>query len=138
MREFRVVFDAAEGRADVVHDLSTPEGLAALAADGIVLKEGCKYAFRLSFVVQHDIIAGIKFVNTVRKAIFSDPEDIMIGSFAPSSAPHTFSFPKHGFREAPAGMLFRGKYSARNEFRDSEGRVHLAFEYCVDIRKTVV
>lgn len=136
VKEFRVVFDAAEGREDIVHDLSTPEGLQKLKTEGISLKEGCKYKFRLSFIVQHDIVAGIKFVNTVKKAIFSDVEDIMIGSFAPSSVPHSFEFPKLNYREAPSGMLFRGKYNAKNEFKDSHGACHLDFEYTVDIKKT--
>ena len=79
-----------------------------LQTEGIILKEGCKYKFRLSFIVQHEIIAGIKFVNKVKKAIFSDTEEIMIGSYAPSSKPQVFDFPKFDFREAPNGMLFRG------------------------------
>jgi Rho GDP-dissociation inhibitor len=108
VKEFRVVFEPSENRPDIVHDLSTPEGLANLVTNGIALKEGCKYKFKLSFVVQHEIIAGIKFLNTVRKAIFSNTEDIMIGSFAPSSNAHSFEFPKFNYLEAPSGMLFRG------------------------------
>lgn len=107
--EFRVLFDPSENREDIVHDLSTPAGLEKLKSEGISLKEGCKYKFRVSFVVQHELIAGVKFVNKVKKAVFSDVEDIMIGSFAPSSVPQTFEFPKFNYREAPSGMLFRGK-----------------------------
>ena len=106
--EFRVLFDPSENKEDIVHDLSTSEGLEKLKTGGISLKEGCKYKFRVSFVVQHELIAGVKFVNKVKKAVFSDVEDIMIGSFAPSSVPQAFEFPKFNYREAPSGMLFRG------------------------------
>jgi Rho GDP-dissociation inhibitor len=136
VNEFRVVFDPSENRPDTVFTLDTPEGLANLQTNGISLKEGCKYKFRLSFRVQHEIISGIKFVSKIKKAVFSDKEDIMIGSFAPSSQPHQFDFPKFGYREAPSGMLFRGKYEAKNQFLDSEKVNHLEFGYTVDIKKT--
>lgn len=119
-----------------VYDLSTEAGVAKLKNEGIALKEGCKYKFRISFRVQHEIVAGIKFVNKVRKAVFSDSDSLMIGSFLPASTAHVFEFPRYGYNEAPSGMLYRGKYSAKNSFIDSDGVKHLELEYPVDIRKS--
>lgn len=86
--------------------------------------------------MQHDIVCGLKFVDTVRKAIFSNTNELMIGSYPPASTPHVFEFPRYGFNEAPKGMMFRGKYSAKNQFIDSDGAVHLEYEYDLHIGKT--
>jgi len=124
--EFRVIFDPSEGRpgnascallshmcitlhdeifnfSDIVHCLDGPERIAALKKSGISMKEGCKYKFRISFRVQHDILPGIKFVNTVKKMVFSDKEEVVIGSYAPASVPHVFEFPRYDYNEAPKG-----------------------------------
>ena len=55
MTEFRIILDPSEGRQDIVYNLDTPEGLDKLAKNGVVLKEGCKYKFKISFRVQHEI-----------------------------------------------------------------------------------
>ena len=93
------------------------------------MKEGCHFKFRLSFRVQHEIVAGIKFVNRVRKAVFSQSEELVIGSYPPASTPHVFEFPRSGFNEAPSGMMARGTYHARDQFVDSDGVCHLEYEY---------
>lgn len=72
IEEFRIVFAPEEGVPDVVHQLSTAEGLDALAKDGITMKEGCKFKFRISFRVQHEIVAGIRFVNKMTRMMISD------------------------------------------------------------------
>lgn len=50
--EFAVVFDPAESQADIVHHLDTPEGCDRLRLEGIKMKEGAKFKFRISFRVQ--------------------------------------------------------------------------------------
>ena len=79
MTEFRIILEPSEGRQDIVYNLDTPEGLDKLAKNGVVLKEGCKYKFKISFKVQHEIVSGIKFVNSVKKMVFSDKEELVIG-----------------------------------------------------------
>lgn len=65
------------------------EGLKKLASEGITMIEGSKFKFQISFRVQHEIIAGIKFVNSVNTRLLgSDKEELMIGSYPPSSIPH--------------------------------------------------
>ena len=85
--------------------------------------------------MQHDIVAGLKFTTRLKKAVFSDEDSVMIGSYPPASTPHVFEFPRHNYSEAPKGMLFRGKYAARNQFIDSDKVNHLEYEYFVTITK---
>jgi Rho GDP-dissociation inhibitor len=89
----------------------------------------------LKFRVQHEIVAGITFVNKVKKGIFSSTDEIVIGSFAPQSQPHEFHFPRHGWNTAPKGMMYRGRYNATDRFIDSDGVVHLEYNYHIEISK---
>lgn len=131
--EFRVVFE--ENVPDIVYQLDTEQGLAQLQQTGLLIKEGSNYKFCLKFRVQHEIVAGITFVNKVKKGIFSSADEIVIGSFAPQSQPHEFQFPRHGWNTAPKGMMYRGRYSATDRFIDSDGVVHLEYNYSIEITK---
>jgi Rho GDP-dissociation inhibitor len=62
-------------------------------------------------------------------------DSTMIGSFAPKKDPYTMSFPKHGWEEAPKGMLARGTYKAKCQFVDDDKNSHLEFEYTFSIKK---
>jgi Rho GDP-dissociation inhibitor len=135
VEEFRVVFAPEENQPDIVHSLGTPEGLAKLASEGMTMKEGSKFKFRISFRVQHEIIAGIKFVNKVKAMLASETEELVIGSYPPSSEPHKFEFPKWEYSEAPKGMMLRGKYKVSNQFIDSDKVKHLEFDYELNIVK---
>merc|ERR1712000_703704 len=133
--EFRVKFEESEGRGDIVYNLDSEEGLARLRTLGVSVKEGAKYKFIISFRVQHGIVAGLKYCQKLSKAIFSESDDIMIGSYPPASVPHVFEFSRNYYQEAPKGMMFRGKYRARNQFIDSDGVKHLEYEYDINITK---
>jgi len=134
IEEFRICFAPEEGVPDVVHQLSTAEGLAKLQSEGITMKEGSKFKFRISFRVQHEIITGIRFINKVTRML-SETEELVLGSYPPSSTPHVFEFPKWGFNEAPKGMMMRGKYVVSNSFVDSDKVKHLEFGYDLSIGK---
>jgi Rho GDP-dissociation inhibitor len=110
-------------RTDMVFNLDTPEGLANLKKTGVTIKEGAKYRYKISFRVQHDIVAGIKFVNKVKTSLLTDKEELMIGSYPPASTPHVFEFPRFDFIEAPSGMMYRGSYTVKNQFISSD-KVH--------------
>jgi Rho GDP-dissociation inhibitor len=60
-----------EGRPeDVVFRCETEEDKKKIKDTPFVLKEGCNYKITLSFRVQHEIVTGLKYVNTVyRKGI---------------------------------------------------------------------
>ena len=100
------------------------------------MKEGCKYKFKILFRVQHEIVAGLKFENKIKTMVKSEKEDLVIGSYPPAAAPHEFEFPRFEYIEAPSGMMYRGTYTIRNQFSDSDGAVHLAFYYDLRIQKT--
>jgi len=131
--EFRVVFE--ENVPDIVYHLHDEAGLKQLQDVGLYIKEGSNYKFCLKFRVQHEIVAGITFVNKVKKGIFSSTDEIVIGSFAPQSQPHEFQFPRHGWNTAPKGMMYRGKYNATDRFIDSDDVVHLEYNYNIEIGK---
>jgi Rho GDP-dissociation inhibitor len=133
--EFRVIFDPAENHPDIVFNLDTDAGIQHLRANGLTIKEGAQFKFQVSFRVQHEICAGLKFVDRLKKAVFTNSNELMIGSYPPASKPHVFTFPRYGYSEAPKGMLYRGRYSARNQFIDSDGVTHLEYEYDVNISK---
>jgi len=135
IEEFRVVFAPEENLPDIVHNLSNEAGIKKLSDEGINMYEGCKFKFRIQFRVQHEIIVGVMFMNTMTRMLISDTEDLMLGSYPPSSTPHMFEFPKWDYNEAPSGMLYRGKYRVNNSFVDSAKRKHLQFEYDFTIVK---
>ncbi len=110
--------------------------IARLRATPFVIKEGANYKFRISFRVQHEIVTGLKFINKVKKGIFSQSGDVMLGSYAPQSAPHVFEFPRRGWNTAPSGMMFRGRYTSVDSYADSDGAGHLTYEYSFEIKKT--
>jgi Rho GDP-dissociation inhibitor len=65
----RVVFEARPG-GDIVYDLSSKEKLAAMKETPFVIMEGSKYKIEVTFRVQHDIVSGLKYTNTVyRKGV---------------------------------------------------------------------
>ena len=99
------------------------------------MREGSKFKFLITFKVQHDILTGIKFVNKLSKMVYSETEELSLGSYPPSSQPFTFEFPRFDYSEAPKGMLFRGDYKAKNEFIDTEGNTHFKITYQAHIVK---
>lgn len=138
--EFRIVFE--EDVDDLVFaDMATDAGLAKLQTDGLTIKEGANYRFQLCFKVNHEILEGLKFKNkTVKRGIIGSTDEIVIGSYAPSSEPHIFTFPRHGWNECPKGMLYRGKYSCTDTFvcggTDLIPEVeHLSYSYPLTIAK---
>ncbi len=102
---------------DITFNLSTGEGLNGLVNTGLTIKEGANYKFELRFKVNHEILSGLKFVNkTVKRSLIGSTDEIVIGSYAPTSEPHVFTFPRYGWNECPRGMLYRGKYSCTDSF----------------------
>jgi Rho GDP-dissociation inhibitor len=65
-----------------------------------------------------------------------DKQNTMLGSFGPQAEPHVVVFPRHGWEEAPSGMLARGDYKAKSQFIDDDDQNHLEYEYAFSIKKT--
>eukprot|EP00026_Physarum_polycephalum_P016449 Phypoly_transcript_17359.p1 GENE.Phypoly_transcript_17359~~Phypoly_transcript_17359.p1 ORF type:complete len:198 (+),score=30.93 Phypoly_transcript_17359:171-764(+) len=136
IKEMRVIFeDRPEG--DIVYTLDSKEELANMKHHPFVLKEGTHYKIRVTFKVQHDIVSGLKYVNTVyRKGIRAQKDNQMLGSFGPQVKPHEVTFPRNGWEEAPSGLLMRGSYTAKSQFVDDDNVTHLEYEYAFDIKSS--
>jgi len=133
IQEMRVVL---EGRPEIVFNLNTADALAKMKDHAFTLKEGCNYKIQILFKVQHDIVCGLKYVNVVyRKGIRVAKEEEMLGSFPPQAKAHMVTFPRHGWEEAPTGMMTRGTYSAKSKFIDDDKQTHLEYEYSFSIKK---
>jgi len=134
IKELKIIFEDRPG-GDITYTLETKEDLERMKKTPFVLKEGCHYKTKVSFKIQHDIVSGLKYINLVyRKGIRVAKEQTMIGSFGPQVAPHEVVFPRHGWEEAPSGMLSRGSYTAKSQFVDDDEQTHLEFEYAFDIK----
>lgn len=104
--------------APIKYTFETKEQVDKLKDTPFVLKEGTNYKIELKFRVQHELVTGLKHVNTVyRKGIRVDKEETMIGSFGPQEQPHVVVVPRKGWDEAPHGMMARGKYKANSKVR---------------------
>jgi Rho GDP-dissociation inhibitor len=132
--EFRIIFEDAD-TPDFVASLADDHGLTELKKTGVSIKEGATYKFRISFLVQHEIVDALSFQMSLTKMGFGESDEIVLGSYAPQSAPHCFEYPRHGWEEAPKGMLFRGKATARCKFVDGLKNTHVEFSYPVLITK---
>eukprot|EP01132_Coremiostelium_polycephalum_P003670 gene3670-4570_t len=132
VKELSILF---EDRPEIVYPLETKEQIAEMKNKPFVLKENCHYKIRITFIVQHDIVSGLKNTNYVyRKGIRVQTEKTMLGSFAPQVAPYQVFLPRHGWEEAPSGILSRGSYTAKVEFTDDDNQSHLSLEYAFAIK----
>jgi Rho GDP-dissociation inhibitor len=149
---------------DILYDFTERGSEQKLKDQPFTLKEKCEYKIEVAFRVQHEIVAGLKFINLVfRKGVrgtviwrlpakhidgvFSNhdrcppfstivaKEEEMLGSFPPQGEAHVVVFPRHGWEEAPSGMLARGNYKGKHKFVDDDGQCHLEYEYTFAIKK---
>ena len=72
------------------------------------IAEGSAFKLKIRYYVQHDIVVGLRFVNSVTKLLVKvDEIDDNIGSFAPKAERYEFTSRED---EAPSGFLARGSY----------------------------
>uniref|UniRef100_A0A6B2LLN6 Rho GDP-dissociation inhibitor n=1 Tax=Arcella intermedia TaxID=1963864 RepID=A0A6B2LLN6_9EUKA len=114
---------------------NTPEDLKNVKKNPLVIKEKAEYKFRVTFRVQHNIVLGLKLVNTVFSKIKEVKDTQMFGSYPPSNEFKAYEFPTDGWHEAPSGMAMRGEYKARMTFTDDDNKEHLTFDYVIKIAK---
>ncbi|KAK7248836.1 Rho GDP-dissociation inhibitor [Aureococcus anophagefferens] len=130
--EFRIAFNDAT--PDLVFNLDTLAGKEKLKKTGVSIKEGAEYKFKLSFRVQHEILAGLKFCNKTKKMGMSQSDELMIGSYPPGAEPHVFEVPATTGWRRPRAM-YRGSYTATDKFVDSDGKTHLEYSYPLKVTK---
>lgn len=97
------------------------------------LREGTQYCLKMTFSVQHNIVSGLTYSNTVWKAgLQVDQSKGMLGTFAPQRDPYTHTLEEE---TTPSGLLARGIYSAKLKFEDDDKRCHLELDYLFEIKK---
>jgi len=121
---------------DDIYQLDTDEDRKKMKKHPFTIIEGSNYRINVSFRVQHNIVAGLRIINTVSKhGLKVEEETLVLGSYRPQKEPHKVSFPKLGWNEAPSGTLARGEYSAKMVFIDDDKMQHLQLEYGFKIEK---
>ncbi|CAI9557625.1 unnamed protein product [Staurois parvus] len=98
-----------------------------------ILKEGSSYRIKITFMVNREIVSGLKYVmHTFKTGIKVDKETHMVGSYGPRSEPYEFLTPQE---DAPKGMIARGKYTIKSYFTDDDKTDHLSWDWKLDIKK---
>ncbi|RVD84434.1 uncharacterized protein DFL_006183 [Arthrobotrys flagrans] len=124
-----------EGRPDIEVDFAKTE-LATLKSTPFVIKEKAEYRIYIQFRVQHDVISGLKYIQVVkRKGITVDKTEEMLGSYGPNNQKIPFYSKTLPIEVAPDGLLSRGTYNARSRFTDDDKKVHLEFDWVIEIKK---
>lgn len=91
---------------------------------------------KANFVVQHEVLAGLKYIQQLkRKGLPVGKDQEMIGSYGPNTSEKPVYEKKFAPEEAPSGMLARGHYDAISKFIDDDKTEHLKFEWSFDIAK---
>jgi len=120
-----------EGREDNTIDLT--EDLKTIKSKSFILKEGVKFRIKIDFIVQREIVHGLKYVQkTYRAGIPVDKMSHMVGSYAPKEDAHSYMTPAE---DAPSGMLKRGTYNVHSLFTDDDKSEHLKWEWSIEIKK---
>lgn len=141
----KIVVDANDSRKVIVKRLAlcVPEredmeldltgDLSKLKKQVFVIKEGVQYKMRIDFVVQREIVHGLKYVQkTSRMGLPIDRISYMVGSYPPKLELQSYTTP---FEEAPSGMMARGTYSVTSLFTDDDKNEHLKWDWTFEIKK---
>ncbi|KAK6495453.1 hypothetical protein TWF481_003471 [Arthrobotrys musiformis] len=124
-----------EGRPDLEVDF-TKTDISALKNTPFIVKEKAEYRIYIQFRVQHDVISGLRYIQVVkRKGIQVDKTDEMLGSYGPNNEQTRFYSKTLPIEVAPDGLLGRGTYSAKTRFTDDDKKVHLEFDWVIEIKK---
>jgi len=122
-----------DGRPDMEVDLTSEQKLKEFSKNGIVLKEGCQYKVKIYFIVQREIVQGLKYVQQTYKAgIRVDKNTFMVGSYGPKMELQSYTTP---VEEAPSGLIARGSYTIKSLFTDDDKNEHLKWEWKLEIKK---
>lgn len=119
------------GRPDKEIDLTGD--LAEIKKTKFVIKEGVQFRIRIDFIVQREIVTGLKYIQkTSRMGVTVDKMGHMVGSYAPKATAHSCITP---FEDAPSGMTGRGSYHVHSLFSDDDKNEHLKWEWSIEVRK---
>ncbi|KAJ1727407.1 rho GDP dissociation inhibitor [Coemansia sp. Benny D160-2] len=122
----------SEGK-EIVMDVSTPQAIKNLQDKPLIIKEGVEYAFKIKFVVQREMVTGLKFLQHVKRVgLPMDKLEVMCGSYGPKFEDQERVFPSNS---APSGFMARGSYTVRSKFVDDDNNVHLDWVWPMEIKK---
>lgn len=126
----RLVLIAAD-RPEIALDLTGD--LSKLKKETFIIKEGVSYRIRIEFIVQREIVHGLKYVQKTSKlGITVDKMTQMVGSYAPKTEIQSYTTPPD---DAPSGMMTRGSYTVHSLFTDDDKNEHLKWEWTFEIKK---
>uniref|UniRef100_A0A182JI84 Rho GDP-dissociation inhibitor 3 n=1 Tax=Anopheles atroparvus TaxID=41427 RepID=A0A182JI84_ANOAO len=141
----KIIFDASDTRKVIVKklallvvgrdpmELDLTGDLSKLKKNVFVIKEGIQYKLRIDFIVQREIVHGLKYVQkTYRMGVPVDKMVQMVGSYPPKKEIQSYTTP---FEEAPSGMMARGTYSVASLFTDDDKNEHLKWDWSFEIKK---
>lgn len=141
----KIIFDDSDPRKVIVKklallvadrdpmELDLSGDISKLKKNVFVIKEGIQYKIRIDFVVQREIVHGLKYVQkTYRMGVPVDKMTQMVGSYPPKKEIQSYTTP---FEEAPSGMMARGTYSVTSLFTDDDKNEHLKWEWSFEIKK---
>ncbi|KLJ12503.1 hypothetical protein EMPG_12463 [Blastomyces silverae] len=125
-----------EGRDDITIDLSAEGSVDKLKDKPFTIKEGCRFRMKATFVVQHEVLSGLKYIQVVkRRGVRISKDEEMLGSYPPNTTDKRLYEKKFNPEEAPSGFVARGHYNALSRFVDDDDTTHLKFEWSFDIAK---
>lgn len=134
--EPEVTFHSIGILSDDVGEINTPLPIDESRSSCVLftLREGSQYRLKLTFTVQHNIVSGLTYSNTVWKGgIQVDQSKGMLGTFAPQREPYVHTLDEE---TTPSGVLARGIYSAKLKFEDDDRRCHTELKYSFEIKKS--
>ncbi|WPK24384.1 hypothetical protein PUMCH_001657 [Australozyma saopauloensis] len=135
--EMALIFPEDPNLADVVIPLEDKDG-STLEKNQIkfAVKEKSVYDIKIKFRVQHEIITGLRYLHSVKRAgIPVEKADEPMGSYVPNTLEKPYYEKSLGATEAPSGIISRGLYSATTKFMDDDKTVHLEFPWSLQITK---
>lgn len=98
------------------------------------VKEGIRFKIRIDFIVQREIVTGLKFVQRLsRMGVTVDKLVHMVGSYAPKTEVQSYTTP---VEDAPGGITGRGTYHVHSLFTDDDKKEYLKWEWYINIKKT--
>ncbi|XP_011496818.1 PREDICTED: rho GDP-dissociation inhibitor 2 isoform X2 [Ceratosolen solmsi marchali] len=121
------VTDRPDMELDLTGDLTQ------LKKQTFVIKEGVSYKIRIDFVVQREIVHGLKYLQkTYRLGVPVDKMTHMVGSYPPKTEIQSYTT---SAEDAPSGVMARGSYTVNSLFTDDDRNEHLKWEWSFDIKK---
>ncbi|XP_019880391.1 rho GDP-dissociation inhibitor 1 [Aethina tumida] len=121
----------AQDRPEVALELTGD--ISKLKKETFVIKEGVSYKIRIEFIVQREIVHGLKYIQkTSKMGLTVDKMVHMVGSYAPKSEIQSYTTPAE---DAPHGMMARGSYSVQSLFTDDDKNEHLKWDWTFEIKK---